>query len=378
MIVNEKLTQWKNKTKKDILAHIIITSIFILVLSTQANALSNSGGGTWQNYRDISINNIGAELSDYQILVNLTGAAFPAHANSSGADIRFEQSGVELSYWIEKWDHANASALVWVNVTSVPTGGSVVRMWYGNDKAVEVSDVNATFKRVIGGGQPLVGGWNFDESSGTNAYDSSGKGNHGTLINGPGRIDGKFGKALNLDGVDDYVSLGNWFNYQTFTISIWVNPADSQVTYADIIDNNHRSGLSWVLQQDYSTVNRYGWGVSDNSGIIVNLIPYKWTQIVFTRDSSTRVNNVYINGTLLSTATGNQDIVYDGSQFISLGRWGEAVETGMEKSTKSTSITAPFPPLKSPTSTTTTATPPQTIQAESSFANTLPPNQPSS
>jgi len=51
---------------------------------------------------------------------------------------------------------------VWVNVTNIPAGGSsVIRMWYGNEKAAGVSNVNATFKRVIDNGQPLVGSWNL-------------------------------------------------------------------------------------------------------------------------------------------------------------------------------------------------------------------------
>lgn len=51
----------------------------------------------------------------------------------------------------------------------------------------------------------LVGYWKFDEGTGTTAYDSSGNNNHGTLINSPTWVDGKVGKALNLDGIDDYV-----------------------------------------------------------------------------------------------------------------------------------------------------------------------------
>lgn len=52
---------------------------------------------------------------------------------------------------------------------------------------------------------PPVGYWKFDEGSGTLAYDSSGIGNTGTLMNGPEWVDGKVGKALKFDGVNDYV-----------------------------------------------------------------------------------------------------------------------------------------------------------------------------
>ncbi|VVB97701.1 Uncharacterised protein [uncultured archaeon] len=120
----------------------------VLLLSGGAGALSNSGGGSWQYYREITISNSGGALSDYQVFVNLSGADFPTNANASGADIRFtDASGNELSYWIEGWDYDNRSAKVWVNVTSVPAGASaMIRMWYGNPSATSSSNGNATFE----------------------------------------------------------------------------------------------------------------------------------------------------------------------------------------------------------------------------------------
>ncbi|MEM2282818.1 MAG: LamG-like jellyroll fold domain-containing protein, partial [Candidatus Hadarchaeales archaeon] len=78
---------------------------------------------------------------------------------------------------------------------------------------------------------------NFNEGSGSKALDSSGRGIHGTLYNGPSWTDGKFGKALSFDGVDDYVRTGTITNPFTTeqTIALWIkpNPADNVygVTY---------------------------------------------------------------------------------------------------------------------------------------------------
>ena len=68
------------------------------------------------------------------------------------------------------------------------------------------------------------------------------------------------GVALRFDGNDDYADVGSWFGLQAFTLSMWVNPEASQTTYADILDNNHQSGVNWVIQQDGNNVNRYFWG----------------------------------------------------------------------------------------------------------------------
>lgn len=73
----------------------------------------------------------------------------------------------------------------------------------------------------------LVGYWSFDEGQGTTAYDASGFGNNGTLTNGPTWVDGKVGKALSFDGVDDYVSISisSVLNVQKLTVLVWSKPS---------------------------------------------------------------------------------------------------------------------------------------------------------
>ncbi|MHC4682391.1 MAG: LamG-like jellyroll fold domain-containing protein [Planctomycetota bacterium] len=71
----------------------------------------------------------------------------------------------------------------------------------------------------------LVGYWPLDEGAGDTTSDRSGNGNDGAL-NQPGWDVGKFGSALNFDGVDDYVDCGNpsIFDFGTsdFTVSAWI------------------------------------------------------------------------------------------------------------------------------------------------------------
>ena len=73
----------------------------------------------------------------------------------------------------------------------------------------------------------LVGHWKFDEGSGTIAYDASGNGNDGTLVNGPNWVDGKRGGALGFDGSSNYVDCGNDESLNItdeITISAWIYP----------------------------------------------------------------------------------------------------------------------------------------------------------
>jgi len=71
----------------------------------------------------------------------------------------------------------------------------------------------------------LVGYWSFDEGAGTTARDLSGRGNTGTLVNNPTWVEGRVGRALSFDGVDDAVGVGigiNYFPLPRFTICNWI------------------------------------------------------------------------------------------------------------------------------------------------------------
>jgi hypothetical protein len=79
----------------------------------------------------------------------------------------------------------------------------VVSNDFGSVESGEILvDVNTTWST-----DGLVGWWKFDETSGTVAYDSSGNGNDGILINGPIWHSGKIGGALSFDGSNDRVKL---------------------------------------------------------------------------------------------------------------------------------------------------------------------------
>jgi len=161
----------------------------------------------WQYYKVLYINSSG--YSDYyQMKINVsysTGGDVncSSHCNADFSDIRFVDidNTTVLPYWIEK--KVNASyAIIWVNVFSNAMTDGKILMYYGNPSVSSESNANNTFIRVIDG---VVGSWNFDEGSGTTAHDVSGNSNDGTIY-GATWVDGKYNKALNFDGVNDYVS----------------------------------------------------------------------------------------------------------------------------------------------------------------------------
>ncbi|MDD5544271.1 MAG: hypothetical protein PHX83_13965, partial [Acidobacteriia bacterium] len=152
-----------------------------------------------------------------------------------------------------------------------------------------------------------------------NANDIKGA-NNGTLEGGVSFTSGKVGEAFNFNGVDSGVDLGSWFNFQTFTIDMWVKPAAAQVQYADIMDNNHSNFRSWVIQ--YNNIGtQYVWGAHPDGGIVFDLVADTWQHLAITRDSS-NVYRLYLNGVLVGSTTGSGPLTYDGTQFLRFGRFG--------------------------------------------------------
>jgi hypothetical protein len=82
----------------------------------------------------------------------------------------------------------------------------------------------------VGQAGSLVGYWSFDNIEGTLVPDLSGSGNDGTIHGAPVPIAGPFGRALQLDGVNDYVDVGNAPSLNLtakVTLAAWVRTVDA-------------------------------------------------------------------------------------------------------------------------------------------------------
>ena len=94
----------------------------------------------------------------------------------------------------------------------------------------------------------IIGEWHFDEGVGNNVKDSSGNGKDG-IIKQAIWIEGKFGKALSFDGVDDYIELPNTTEYNS----------PSGITYE-----------AWIKLSEFPPSGKQGWAVSYADSIGVN------------------------------------------------------------------------------------------------------------
>jgi hypothetical protein len=107
---------------------------------------------------------------------------------------------------------------VYGNIT-YPNGSKAQDIFYS-----PIDSTNNGYKfQYAGSSNELIAVWSFEENSGERTIDFSNYTNNGTLVNGPNWTNGKFGKGLSFDCVDDYVDVGNSMNLSPsqYTISLW-------------------------------------------------------------------------------------------------------------------------------------------------------------
>jgi hypothetical protein len=149
----------------------------------------------------------------------------------------------------------------------------------------------------------LVGAWGFDESSGSVAFDTSGRANAGT-ISGPTRSPGRFGSALSFDGVNDIVTVADSTSLHLIsgmTLEGWVNPSALGTAWRTVLLKEQPGNLAYALYANDDS-GRPSGHVAVPAEYRVNgpaLSVNGWTHVATTFDGSTL--RMYINGNQVSS-----------------------------------------------------------------------------
>jgi len=146
----------------------------------------------------------------------------------------------------------------------------------------------------------LVGYWSMEDGAGTTATDFSGNGNTGTLTNMDDTdwVDGKFGKALSFDGVDDEISasdsllpMGN----SARSVSVWIKTTVTGEKYFVRWGvNSPNTAFAVGLRDGAVIATQYGGGKT--SSVVLN--DDRWHHVVFVWDETTAyiyIQMVYLN-----------------------------------------------------------------------------------
>ena len=199
----------------------------------------------------------------------------------------------------------------------------------------------------------ITAGYAFNESSGTTTADVSGHGITGTLTNGPTfTTTGKYGNAVQLDGVNDYVNLGNPTALQltgSMTISSWIYASAFPGDDAAIVSKRTAGGVGFQLDATADTGTRtIGFKLTNSSGGQMfrygktALQTNTWYYVTGVYNATAQTLDVYLNGqldngTLVGTVTSSQQ---NSSANVTIGRRaGEAMNSTAASTTCASPIT---------------------------------------
>lgn len=174
----------------------------------------------------------------------------------------------------------------------------------------------------------LVSQWDLDEGTGTTTTDSTGN-ETGTLQNGAAWTTGHSGAAVNLDGVDDYISVTNFaVGGPALSLTAWVKNSSLasgiDQRFISKADDATEDATYWMLGLTSTGENRLQFrlragGVTTTLTAAAGDLPLNtWYHVAATYDGSTM--RLYLNGTEIDSIAKSGSIAAGGSVPVDIGR----------------------------------------------------------
>jgi len=175
----------------------------------------------------------------------------------------------------------------------------------------------------------LVAALGFNEGSGTSSADLSGNAHTATLVNAPAWVTGQYGNALSFNGTNNAVTLANPgtldLGGSNFTIMLWAKRnALGGTTQRHLFSKCHATAWQSGCKEFYFAGNRLSFGsfvTGDTLSVTVNDTNWHHYAVVFTR--STNTAQIYMDGTLRTTATKNLE-ADNPAHIVTIGNQGSA------------------------------------------------------
>ncbi len=176
----------------------------------------------------------------------------------------------------------------------------------------------------------LVGLYNFEEASGSTVVDTSGKGNTGTISGATRSTQGRFGKALSFDGVNDWVTINDSASLDLttgMTLEAWVYPTVNMTDWSTaLVKENPSHGLAYGLYANSDTSRPAGSiYIGGDKNLLGGpwLLANTWVHLATTYNGSTQL--LYVNGTEVASRAQSGSIeVSNGALRIGGNSfWGE-------------------------------------------------------
>ena len=266
-------------------------------------------------------------------LSGTTPVSAAAADNIAVAGVQFTLDGANLGA-----EDTSAPYSVSWNTATATNGAHALRA-IARDAAGNVTTSAAVNVSVSNAAPPvtgLVGAYGFEETTGTAVTDSSGANNPGTISGAAARTaSGKIGRAIDFDGVNDYVSVAdaNSLDLTTgMTLEAWVQ-LDTVSSWRTAILKEKPGSLVYALYANSSSarpqgeiVTGTGAGTDRVAGIGPALTAGTWTHLALTYDNAQL--RLYKNGVQVTQTASTGAIQASGLPLRIGGNaiWGEYLD----------------------------------------------------
>ncbi len=204
-------------------------------------------------------------------------------SNDNRKKIRItDESDNQLYVEIERWDHDNEEAFLWIKIPTISSGTNTnFYLYYDStisDNTTYVGDILSTPAKNVWD-DDFVGVWHMSQNPNGDVNsaikDSTSNTNHGTpagAMTTADLVDGQIGKGIEFDGAGDFINMGDTATLRqtgAITLEAIVDPP-SNSTYRIVGKNNATSNkstyhLTWWNQYIGINVSADGTNIVDVS-----------------------------------------------------------------------------------------------------------------
>lgn len=251
-------------------------------------------------------------------------------SSTQGDDVRVVYNDTtELDRFVQRFSATQID--IWFPLQAQIAGsgsdGESYQLYYGNASAGSPpADVNDVFLPVADAN--TIGLWHFQDGSGSNVTDTSGRGHHGAFQNAAW-TDGWLGWAGSFNGSSAYVDAGNSNDFNLgngpMTIEAWIYLTGNTGNYPHVVSKwgpgdgsyffriNNLRELHWLLRADGGNREVVTWGYDP-------LELNTWYHVAVTYDGSSTMRS-FIDGQQKRTNTNAAD-AFNSTRRLFIG-WAE-------------------------------------------------------
>jgi len=211
-------------------------------------------------------------------------------------------------------------SIFFISLASASTGSYNWNFSTASDYAYTPSEI------IVSGGSaylngttsaPLYSWWHLNENTGTSVGDSSGNSRNGTMLGTPLWVAGKLDRALQFNGLTNYVDFGNTTaNFErttAFSVELWLKTSNTgqQILLSKMKSSGNYEG--WEIYYEGTSTNNIVFDLSSVASTNMirayctpsSVADNNWHHIVVTYDGSSNITGVkfYFDGVLKTTGT---------------------------------------------------------------------------